>query len=73
MLAVCPCSPLLYCMPIAHNFSVTDFIFILPALFHQVQMQYVSSYHMIRLNQKNGVFWDVTPCGSCNNRRFGGT
>jgi hypothetical protein len=21
---------------------------------------------------KNGVFWDVTPCGSCNNRRFGG-
>jgi hypothetical protein len=22
---------------------------------------------------KNGVLWDVTPCGSCNNRRFGGT
>jgi hypothetical protein len=22
---------------------------------------------------KNGVFWDVTPCDSCNNRRFGGT
>jgi hypothetical protein len=21
---------------------------------------------------KNGVFWDVTPCGSCKNRRFGG-
>jgi hypothetical protein len=21
---------------------------------------------------KNGVFWDVTPRGSCNNRRFGG-
>jgi hypothetical protein len=20
----------------------------------------------------NAVFWDVTPCGSCNNRRFGG-
>jgi hypothetical protein len=20
-----------------------------------------------------GVFWDVTPCGCCNNRRFGGT
>jgi hypothetical protein len=20
----------------------------------------------------NGIFWDVTPCGSCNNRRFGG-
>jgi hypothetical protein len=23
--------------------------------------------------KKNGIFWDVTPCGSCNNRRFGGT
>jgi hypothetical protein len=23
--------------------------------------------------KKNGVFWDVTPCGSCKNRRFGGT
>jgi hypothetical protein len=22
---------------------------------------------------KNGVFWVVTPCGSCQNRRFGGT
>jgi hypothetical protein len=22
---------------------------------------------------KNGVFWVVTPCGSCKNRRFGGT
>jgi hypothetical protein len=22
---------------------------------------------------KNGIFWDVTPCGSCKNKRFGGT
>jgi hypothetical protein len=22
---------------------------------------------------KNAVFWDVTPCGSCKNLRFGGT
>jgi hypothetical protein len=22
---------------------------------------------------KSVVFWDVTPCGSCKNRRFGGT
>jgi hypothetical protein len=22
---------------------------------------------------KNTVFWDVTPCGSCKSRRFGGT
>jgi hypothetical protein len=25
------------------------------------------------MNMKNGVFWVVTPCGSCKNRRFGGT
>jgi hypothetical protein len=25
------------------------------------------------LGPKNGVFWVVTPCGSCKNRRFGGT
>jgi hypothetical protein len=25
------------------------------------------------LIMKNGVFWVVTPCGSCKNRRFGGT
>jgi hypothetical protein len=25
------------------------------------------------MNTKNSVFWDVTPCGSCNNRRFRGT
>jgi hypothetical protein len=26
-----------------------------------------------RLTMKNGVLWDVMPCGPCNNRRFGGT
>jgi hypothetical protein len=25
------------------------------------------------VTMKNGVFWDVTPCGSCKNRRIGGT
>jgi predicted lipoprotein len=25
------------------------------------------------VTMKNYVFWDVTPCGSCKNRRFGGT
>jgi hypothetical protein len=25
------------------------------------------------VTMKNAVFWDVTPCGSCNNRRFGRT
>jgi hypothetical protein len=35
-------------------------------------------YNVIRNQRKlwgskNAVFWDVTPCGSCKNRRFGGT
>jgi hypothetical protein len=25
------------------------------------------------VTMKNAVFWDVTPCGSCKNRRLGGT
>jgi hypothetical protein len=25
------------------------------------------------VTMNNGVFWDVTPCGSCKNRHFGGT
>jgi hypothetical protein len=25
------------------------------------------------VTMKDGVSWDVTPCGSCKNRRFGGT
>jgi hypothetical protein len=25
------------------------------------------------LTMKNGVFWDATQCGSCKNRRSGGT
>jgi hypothetical protein len=25
------------------------------------------------VTMKNAVFWDVTPCGCCRNRRFGGT
>jgi hypothetical protein len=25
------------------------------------------------VTMKNGVLWDVTPCGSCKIRRFGGT
>jgi hypothetical protein len=34
---------------------------------------YYPSVSAKHLYIKNGVFWDVTPCGSCKNRRFGGT
>jgi hypothetical protein len=29
----------------------------------------IKTLHVLKI----GVFWDVTPCGSCKNRRFGGT
>jgi hypothetical protein len=34
---------------------------------------YVRFEAFMAVTMKNGVFWDVMPCGSCKNRRFGGT
>jgi hypothetical protein len=34
---------------------------------------YVRFEVFMAVTMKNGLFWDVTPCGSCMNRRFGGT
>jgi hypothetical protein len=36
------------------------------------QVQCVRFEVFTAATMKNGVFWDVTPCGSCKNRRFGG-
>jgi hypothetical protein len=36
-------------------------------------MNYVKFEVFKAVTMKNGVFWDVMPCGSCKNRRFGGT
>jgi hypothetical protein len=36
-------------------------------------LMYVRFEVFAALTMKNGVFWDVTPCGSCKNRRYGGT
>jgi hypothetical protein len=35
--------------------------------------QLKSYYKVVHKSQKNGVFWAITPCGSCKNGRFGGT
>jgi hypothetical protein len=37
------------------------------------EVKAVSELYGQSLYMKNGVFWDVTPCGSCKNRRIGGT
>jgi hypothetical protein len=35
-------------------------------------LRYLDVDLRIILKVKNAVFWDMTPCGSCKNRRFGG-
>jgi hypothetical protein len=56
-------------------------------LFHETEYFYMRNKNVLHLGKffnvrfeifmavtmKNGVFWDVTPCGSCKNRRFRGT
>jgi hypothetical protein len=36
-------------------------------------IRFVRSEVFTAVTMKYAVFWDVTPCGSCKNRRFGGT
>jgi hypothetical protein len=49
------------------------------ALSRNVIPSRASQLHLVRfgvftaVTMKNGVFWDVTPRGSCKNRSFGGT
>jgi cytidine deaminase len=38
-----------------------------------IHFNYVKFEVFTAVTMKNGVLWDVTPCGSCKNRRFGGT
>jgi hypothetical protein len=33
----------------------------------------LNTCNTLNVRYKNGVFWDVKPCGFCKNRRFGGT
>jgi hypothetical protein len=35
--------------------------------------QFVRFEVFMAVTMKNVIFWDVTPCGSCKNRRLGGT
>jgi hypothetical protein len=42
--------------------------YLIPYIHHQARFEVFTAVTM-----KNYVFWDVTPCDSCKNRRFGGT
>jgi hypothetical protein len=37
------------------------------------QLLHVRFEDFMVMTMKNAIFWDVTPCGSCKNRHFGGT
>jgi hypothetical protein len=39
----------------------------------QIDYSFVRFEVFTAVTMKNVVFWDVMPCGSCKNRRFGGT
>jgi hypothetical protein len=52
-----------------------DFSFLPAVCQHSLirKCQHVRFEVFTAVTMKNGVFWDVTPCGSCKNRRLGGT
>jgi hypothetical protein len=49
------------------------------SLIEEIQVNLLNTIFYLRfelltgMTVKNGVSWDVTPCGSCKNRRFEGT
>jgi hypothetical protein len=42
-------------------------------LCQKLDSEVVRSEFFTAVTMKNGIFWDVTPCASYKNRRFGGT
>jgi hypothetical protein len=42
-------------------------------VFHGILRGYVRFEVFTAVTVKNGVFWHITPCGVCKNRRFAGT
>jgi hypothetical protein len=54
------------------NLENTEHILI-PNLSVEIKFCYVRFEVFTAVTMKNGVFWVVSPCGSCKNRRLGGT
>jgi hypothetical protein len=63
--------------PISNKFHISVSIKGLPkvsSVLHTEQLaDSRSTLEYIFCGMKNGIFWDVMPCGSCKNRHFGGT
>jgi hypothetical protein len=52
---------------VLYNEELHD-LFSLPSKIRILRLEVFTTVTML-----NGIFWDVTPCGSCKNLRFGGT
>jgi hypothetical protein len=50
---------------------ITGMVILVPIVFCKWNITRFEVFTAVTV--KNGVFWDVTPCGSCKNRHFGGT
>jgi uncharacterized membrane protein (DUF485 family) len=55
-----------YCCTFIRIFSILQFT---RSLALWMRIHFVQTIYLM----KNGVFWDVKPCGCCKNQRFGGT
>jgi hypothetical protein len=64
---LCACAHNLY-GPYKRSISVSLFIYCTVTYIPVVRIEVFTAVTM-----KNAVSWDATGCGSCNNRRFGGT
>jgi hypothetical protein len=61
-------APQSYLVKVILSYTQPSESFRFPLIFYIVRFEVFTAVTM-----KNGVFWNVTPCGSCINRLFGGT
>jgi hypothetical protein len=47
--------------------------YVVSALTHATEGRSLETFLTLKVEKKKAVFWDVTPCGSCKKRCFGGT
>jgi hypothetical protein len=66
-----------YAPPMGTNKQINKQLHIFSRQWHlwlwKTKTGYVRLEFFTAVIMQNGVFWDVTPCGSRKNRRFGGT
>jgi hypothetical protein len=65
---------LLFSCLLSRNIKIRIYkIIILPVVVYGCETWPLTLREEHKLRMKNVIFWDVLTCGSCRNRRFGGT